>query len=115
MSASWDHPTVFVNPPYGRNRERGTTIRDWLRKCSEAHSQHGAEVLALVPVATNTRHWKQFVFGAAASVAFLYDTRLRFPRKREERWQGRPNVMRDDLLGLHGMNALKRHLFALGL
>ena len=35
-------------------------------------------MLALVPVATNTRHWKQYVFGTATAVAFLYDTRLRF-------------------------------------
>ncbi|MYA22577.1 MAG: N-6 DNA methylase, partial [Gemmatimonadetes bacterium] len=78
LSASWNYPTIFVNPPYGRDRDRGTTIRDWLRKCTEAHLQHGVEVLALVPVATNTRHWKQYVFGAATAVAFLYDTRLRF-------------------------------------
>lgn len=78
LSASWDYPTIFVNPPYGRDHERNTTIRDWLRKCAKAHSQYGAEVLALVPVATNTRHWKQYVFGAATGVAFLYDTRLKF-------------------------------------
>lgn len=36
LAASWDYPTVFVNPPYGRDRERCTTIRDWLRKCAEA-------------------------------------------------------------------------------
>lgn len=78
LAASWDHPTIFVNPPYGSDRERGTRIRDWLQKCAEAHLRHGSEVLALVPVATNTRHWKQHVFGAATSVAFLYDTRLRF-------------------------------------
>ena len=78
LSASWDYPTIFVNPPYGRDHERNTTIRDWLRKCVTAHSQYGAEVLALVPVATNTRHWKQYVFAAATGVAFLYDTRLKF-------------------------------------
>ena len=78
LVASWNYPTIFVNPPYGRDRERGTTIRDWLRRCAEAKSQYDAEVLALVPVATNTRHWKQYVFGAATAVAFLYDTRLRF-------------------------------------
>jgi hypothetical protein len=78
LSASWDFPSIFVNPPYGSDRTRGTTIRDWLRKCAEAHVKHGAEVLALVPVATNTRHWKQYVFGCASAVAFLYDTRLRF-------------------------------------
>lgn len=90
LAASWNYPTVFVNPPYGRDRERGTTIRDWLRKCAEAHLQHGVEVLALVPVATNTRHWKQWVFGAATSVAFLYDTRLRFLVDGQDGGKGAP-------------------------
>lgn len=75
---SWNYPTIFVNPPYGKDRQRGTTIRDWLQKCSEANSNYSSEVLALVPVATNTRHWKQYVFGVATAIAFLYDTRLRF-------------------------------------
>lgn len=78
LRASWDYPTIYMNPPYGADRQRGTTIRDWLRKCAEAHSKYGSEVLALVPVATNTRHWKAHVFGAATAVAFLYDTRLKF-------------------------------------
>jgi len=90
LAASWDYPTIYVNPPYGRDRERGTTIRDWLRKCAEAYSQHGAEVLALVPVATNTRHWKQYVFGAATAVAFLYDTRLRFLVNGQDGGKGAP-------------------------
>lgn len=78
LIAPWDYPTIFVNPPYGRDGTRGTTIRDWLRRCAEAHRHHGSEVLALVPVAPNTRHWKSYVFGAATAVAFLYDTRLKF-------------------------------------
>ena len=78
LKAEWRYATVFVNPPYGADRERGTTIRDWLRKCAEAHTKHGAEVLALVPVAANTRHWKLYVWGVATAVAFLYDTRLQF-------------------------------------
>src|SRR5208282_4855603 len=40
--------------------------------------EHNSEVLALVPVATNTGHWKKYVFSAATSVCFLYDTRLKF-------------------------------------
>ena len=78
LEESWDYPSIFVNPPYGNDRERGTKIIHWLQKCSEAYSQYGAEVLALVPVATNTRHWKDYVFGDATAIAFLYDTRLKF-------------------------------------
>ena len=90
LRAEWNHRTIYVNPPYGADRQRGTTIRDWLRKCAEAHSKHGAEVLALVPVATNTRHWKFYVWGAATGVAFLYDTRLRFLVNGRDSGKGAP-------------------------
>lgn len=78
LRESWDFPTIYVNPPYGIDPEHGTSIKHWLRKCAEAHRLHHAEVLALVPVATNTGHWKKYVYGRARAVCFLYDTRLRF-------------------------------------
>jgi hypothetical protein len=90
LTVPWNYETIFVNPPYGADRERGTTIRDWLRKCAGAHSEYGAEVLALVPVATNTSHWKLYVWEAATGVAFLYDTRLRFLIDGHERNKGAP-------------------------
>lgn len=90
LAATWNYPTIFVNPPYGSDRERGTTIRHWLRKCAEAHLEHHSEVLALVPVATNTRHWKLHVWGAATAVAFLYDTRLRFLVDGKDAGKGAP-------------------------
>jgi hypothetical protein len=78
LSETWNFKTIYVNPPYGADRIRGTTIKNWLKKCVEAHKKYGAEVLALVPVATNTAHWKYYIFGEAASICFLYDTRLKF-------------------------------------
>jgi hypothetical protein len=78
LHEEWDYPTIYVNPPYGADRERGTTIKNWLSKCAKAHKKYNSEILALVPVATNTSHWKQFVFGKARAISFLYDTRLRF-------------------------------------
>jgi hypothetical protein len=75
---SWNFKTIYVNPPYGADRIRGTTIKDWLKKCSEAHKRYFSEILALVPVATNTKHWKNYIFGEAAAICFLYDTRLKF-------------------------------------
>lgn len=78
LRESWKFPTIYVNPPYGLDRERGTSIKDWLCRCAAAHQQHAAEVLALVPVATNTGHWKRYVFGKATAISFLYDTRLKF-------------------------------------
>ncbi len=78
LAESWDFKTIYINPPYGADRERGTTIKDWLKKCAEAREKYCSEVLALVPVATNTVHWKKYVFGRATAICFLYDTRLQF-------------------------------------
>jgi len=78
LSLEWDYPRIYVNPPYGIDRGRGTRIGDWLQKCADASARHGSEVLALVPVATDTGHWKRHVFGSADAVCFLGDTRLRF-------------------------------------
>jgi len=78
LRESWDFHNIYVNPPYGIDKERGTSIKKWLHRCAAAHKEHHSEVLALVPVATNTGHWKKYVFGAATGVCFLYDTRLKF-------------------------------------
>lgn len=75
---SWAFPKIYVNPPYGSDREAGTTIKHWLSRCATAYSDYDSEVLALVPVASNTSHWKNYVWGIATAVVFLYDTRLKF-------------------------------------
>lgn len=77
LKETWNFQKIYVNPPYGRDPSRGTTIKDWLRKCYLAY-ENGSEVIALVPVATNTSHWKEYVWPSAACIAFLKDTRLRF-------------------------------------
>lgn len=90
LRSNWHYPTIYVNPPYGADRNRGTTIKDWLRRCTHAREEHGSEVLALVPVATNTKHWKDYVWGAADAVCFLYDTRLRFLVDGKDEGKGAP-------------------------
>ncbi len=90
LSASWNYPTIYVNPPYGRDKVRGTNIRMWLEKCSNSHHIFNSEVIALVPVATNTRHWKENVFGSACAISFLYDTRLKFLINGLEEGKGAP-------------------------
>ena len=87
---SWDFKTIYVNPPYGADRKSGTTIKNWLKKCSEAHKKYNSEILALIPVATNTGHWKQYVFGKANAICFLYDTRLKFLIKGTTNNKGAP-------------------------
>lgn len=90
LRSSWDYPTIYVNPPYGADRNRGTTIKDWLRRCARAREEHRSEVLALVPVATNTKHWKEYVWGVADALCFLYDTRLRFLVEGKDAGKGAP-------------------------
>lgn len=90
LRESWDYPTIYVNPPYGIEKNHGTTIRHWLARCAEAHENYGAEVLALVPVATNTGHWKNNVFGRAEAICFLYDTRLKFLENGKSAGKGAP-------------------------
>lgn len=90
LQKSWKFPTIYVNPPYGADRSRGTTIKNWLARCVHAHTEYGSEVLALVPVATNTRHWKEYVWSKATSLCFLYDTRLRFLVNGKDEGKGAP-------------------------
>jgi hypothetical protein len=90
LTESWNYPTIYVNPPYGSDKEKRTTIKHWLYQCAHANKNYGSEVLALVPVATNTGHWKEYVWGQAAAVCFLYDTRLRFLVEGKEQGKGAP-------------------------
>lgn len=77
LRESWDFPTIYVNPPYGSDRRRGTRIAHWFARMAEA-ARAGSQVIALVPVAPNTRHWKDCVFPVASAICFLYEPRLRF-------------------------------------
>jgi len=78
LSESWNFPSIYVNPPYGIDKNRGTSIQNWIQKCSDANEEFGSEVLALIPVAVNTRHWKRYIFPKATGICFLADTRLKF-------------------------------------
>lgn len=90
LKEDWDKfPTIFVNPPYGRDSERKTTIQDWFRKASEANAA-GSQVLVLAPVATNTAHWKNYVFPHASAICFLAHPRLRFFLEGTEDKKGAP-------------------------
>lgn len=90
LKESWNYPTIYINPPYGRDIERKTTIKNWLAKCAEANNKYNSEVLALVPVATNTSHWKEYIFSKATAICFLSDTRLKFRINGDENNKGSP-------------------------
>lgn len=78
LMLEWDYRTIYVNPPYGADRLRGTTIKNWLAKCAYSHAKYNSDIIALIPVATNTSHWKKYIFGDADALCFLADTRLKF-------------------------------------
>ncbi|MDR3628120.1 MAG: DNA N-6-adenine-methyltransferase [Ignavibacteriaceae bacterium] len=86
----WNYPTIYVNPPYGIDKERKTTIKNWLAKCAGAYREYNSEVLALIPVAANTAHWKKYVFTQAHGICFLYDTRLKFLENGKDGGKGAP-------------------------
>lgn len=85
----WDAHTIYVNPPYGIDKTRGSRILDWFTRAHEA-ADAGSHVVMLVPVAPNTSHWKRHVFPVATSICFLYATRLRFHINGTEDPQGAP-------------------------
>lgn len=71
----WEANTIFVNPPYGRNGK--TSIYDWLNKAVIEFEQN-KQIIFLIPVATNTRHFKNLIFKHFNAICFLHDTRLKF-------------------------------------
>jgi hypothetical protein len=90
LKDGWNYPTIYVNPPYGIDKKRGTTIKNWLAKCVYAYEEYHSQVLALIPIAANTAHWKKYVFTKAKSICFLYDTRLRFLENGRDNGKGAP-------------------------
>lgn len=89
LKEPWKADSIYVNPPYGSDPVRGTRIIHWFQKIVEAYHQ-GSEVIALVPVATNARHWKLYVYPEATAICFLYAPRLRFYIEGKEDPKGAP-------------------------
>ncbi len=90
LAEEWNYKTIYVNPPYGADRERKTTIKNWMYKCVLSHKHFHSEILALIPVAANTRHWKEYIWSRATAVCFLYDTRLKFLENGNGEGKGAP-------------------------
>lgn len=74
----WDAATIYVNPPYGKARER------WVARCIEA-GEAGSKVVLLIPSHTDTRvfHW---AMQTAAGVLFIRG-RVKFGLLRANRRQ----------------------------
>lgn len=74
----WGFESIFVNPPYGKARER------WVRRCIEA-AQSGARVVLLIPAATDTRIFQAAL--SSADGAVLIRGRVKFGVLRPNRRQ----------------------------
>jgi len=72
-----DYKTIFCNPPYGKDKDRKTSIKDWIKKCHET-SKTGSQIIALIPVATNTSHWKEYIFPSCSAICFIGKPRFDF-------------------------------------
>jgi hypothetical protein len=81
----WDAENIFVNPPYGRSNGKG--LYDWLFKSLKYEN---SEIIFLIPVATNTKHFKDIVFKHYSAICFLSDTRLKFFNNGKEDSKGAP-------------------------
>jgi hypothetical protein len=90
LKESWNYKSIYVNPPYGRTTENNTTIYDWIKKGVEAYESNNSEILYLIPVATNTKHFKDLIFKKAKGICFLNDTRLKFWSDGKEDKKGAP-------------------------
>ena len=83
----WNGEKIFINPPYGRNK--GKSLYDWFKKGLSEY-EDGKEMIFLVPVATNTKHFKEIIFKRFSSICFLADTRLKFYNEGVEDKKGAP-------------------------
>jgi hypothetical protein len=65
LLATWNLPTIFVNPPFGAGIER------WVRRCRNAYQTFGSEVLLILPSTTETRWWQRIIFKSAIGICFF--------------------------------------------
>jgi hypothetical protein len=70
----WDAESIFVNPPYGKARER------WVNRCIDA-SWQGSRIVLLMPAATDTRIFQE-AFRYASCAVFVRG-RLKFGAARD--------------------------------
>jgi hypothetical protein len=90
LDQEWNYKTIYVNPPYGKDIINNTTIKHWMKKIVESFEKYHSEIIALIPVATNTSHWKEYIYPKANGISFLYDTRLKFNINGNEDTKGAP-------------------------
>lgn len=98
---SWDYPTIFFNPPFGKgyvHKKLRTfltpkeyralpdevkhewslgTLEDWVARGACAYTYHGSQSIGLIPAYTDTGPWQNYVWPTARAVCF-HKGRIKF-------------------------------------
>jgi hypothetical protein len=64
------YQNIFCNPPYGIDKARGTSIADWIHRCSH-YGHAGQEIMLLIPASTETGFWHEYIWGQADAICFI--------------------------------------------
>ncbi len=74
LELNWiTYPNIFVNPPFGRDLKRGTSIKDWVQKVSNTYTFSSAihNIFLLIPAAVDTKVWQDIIFKDGPHVCFI--------------------------------------------
>lgn len=68
--------SVFINPPYGKDKERGTSIADWIKKAcmldrTGDHTGRYPRQILVIPASTETDAWDKYIWGDCDAICFL--------------------------------------------
>jgi hypothetical protein len=62
LAQQWNYPTIFCNPPYNRDKERKTSIKDWIAMCNRSYWKYNSKCIALIPASVDTKPWHESIF-----------------------------------------------------
>ena len=62
---------IFCNPPYGLDKVRGTSIADWIHRCSFYGHARDLDIMLLIPASTETAFWHEYIWGQADAICFI--------------------------------------------
>jgi hypothetical protein len=99
LAFDWYAPnvqTIFCNPPYGIDKERGTSIGDWIQKCADTDRAGDKEastaglgpgykdIFLLIPASTELKAWHEHIWNDCDAICF-FNRRIKFLLNGEEK------------------------------
>jgi hypothetical protein len=79
LKEEWNYKSIWLNPPYGIDKNRKTNLKKWIEKAYNTYIKYDNEILMLIPAVTNTSTFQNIIFNVKkGGMCFLKDTRLRF-------------------------------------